>query len=117
VDHVKRRGAFVQLGFQRRFDPGYGAARKAVRSEQLGTVHLVRLAGHDPAPPPEQYIADSGGIFRDLCIHDFDVAPWVLGIFRIIQTRRGLGDYGLSRSGGTGDQDATVCNVGADTIK
>lgn len=79
VEHVSRKGAFVQLGFQRRFDAGYRAAREAVRSDRVGVVYLVRLAGHDPAPPPEQYIADSGGIFRDLCIHDFDVAPWVLG--------------------------------------
>jgi myo-inositol 2-dehydrogenase/D-chiro-inositol 1-dehydrogenase len=79
IDHVKRSGIFVQVGFQRRFDAGYRAAREAVRSGALGDVHMVRLATHDPAPPPEAYIASSGGIWRDLAIHDFDIGAWVMG--------------------------------------
>ena len=79
IDHVKRSGIFVQIGFQRRFDAGYQAAKDAVRSGALGDVHVVRLATHDPAPPPEAYLAASGGIWRDLAIHDFDIAPWVVG--------------------------------------
>ncbi len=69
----------VQMGFQRRFDAGYIAARHAVQSGALGRVYNVRIAGHDPAPPPESYLASSGGIFRDLHIHDFDIVRWVLG--------------------------------------
>jgi myo-inositol 2-dehydrogenase/D-chiro-inositol 1-dehydrogenase len=72
-------GVVVQVGFQRRFDTGYRAARELVRSGALGTVYSVRIAGHDPAPPAESYVPGSGGIFRDLLIHDFDVVPWVLG--------------------------------------
>lgn len=79
IEHVKASKTFVQLGFQRRFDPGYLAAREAVRTGAVGDVHLVRLATHDPAPPPEAYVSESGGIWRDLAIHDFDVAPWVVG--------------------------------------
>ena len=79
IDHVERAGTLVQIGFQRRFDAGYRAAREAVRSGALGDVHLVRLATHDPSPPPEEYLAASGGIWRDLAIHDLDIAPWVLG--------------------------------------
>jgi myo-inositol 2-dehydrogenase/D-chiro-inositol 1-dehydrogenase len=79
IEHVKRAGIFVQIGFQRRFDAGYRAARDAVRSGALGDVHLVRLATHDPAPPPESYVGGSGGIWRDLAIHDFDIGPWVIG--------------------------------------
>ena len=79
IRHVERVRLFVQIGFQRRFDAGYRAAREAYASGALGAVHVVRLATHDPAPPPEQYIADSGGIWRDLAIHDFDIAAWVLG--------------------------------------
>ncbi|MDQ6774238.1 MAG: Gfo/Idh/MocA family oxidoreductase [Candidatus Dormibacteraeota bacterium] len=78
LEHVARSGILLQIGFQRRFDAEYLGAREAVRGGRLGRVQLVRLAGHDPAPPPEQYVADSGGIFRDLCIHDFDIAAWVL---------------------------------------
>jgi myo-inositol 2-dehydrogenase/D-chiro-inositol 1-dehydrogenase len=79
IEHVRRSGNFVQIGFQRRFDAGYRAARDAVLSGVLGEVHVVRLATHDPAPPPEAYVASSGGIWRDLAIHDFDIASWVVG--------------------------------------
>ena len=79
IEHVRRSGIFVQIGFQRRFDSGYQAARDAVRSGAMGDVHVVRLATHDPSPPPEAYIASSGGIWRDLAIHDFDIGSWVVG--------------------------------------
>jgi myo-inositol 2-dehydrogenase/D-chiro-inositol 1-dehydrogenase len=79
VEHVERSGIPVQIGFQRRFDPGYRAARDAVRSEALGKIYSVRISGHDPAPPHESYVPSSGGIFRDLHIHDFDIVRWVLG--------------------------------------
>jgi myo-inositol 2-dehydrogenase / D-chiro-inositol 1-dehydrogenase len=79
IRHVERAGIFVQIGFQRRFDAGYRAAREARTSGVLGDVQVVRLATHDPAPPPDSYIAGSGGIWRDLAIHDFDIAAWVLG--------------------------------------
>ncbi|MGH7763784.1 MAG: Gfo/Idh/MocA family protein, partial [Candidatus Dormibacteraceae bacterium] len=79
IEHVKRSRTFVQIGFQRRFDPGYRSARDAVTSGAIGDVHLVRMATHDPAPPPEAYVAESGGIWRDLAIHDFDIAGWVVG--------------------------------------
>ena len=79
IEHVQQAGIFVQIGFQRRFDAGYRSAREACSSGALGDVHVVRLATHDPSPPPESYLADSGGIWRDLAIHDFDIAAWVLG--------------------------------------
>ncbi|TMD92816.1 MAG: dehydrogenase [Chloroflexi bacterium] len=79
IEHVQKSGTLVQIGFQRRFDAGYRAAREAVRTGALGDVHVVRLATHDPAPPPEAYVAVSGGIWLDLAIHDFDIGPWVLG--------------------------------------
>jgi myo-inositol 2-dehydrogenase / D-chiro-inositol 1-dehydrogenase len=75
---VEAAGATVQLGFQRRFDPGYVEARRLVTSGELGTIYLVRLAGHDPAPPHESYIPVSGGLFRDFSVHDFDVIRWLL---------------------------------------
>ena len=78
-DAVAAAGITVQVGFQRRFDPGFRAARDAVVSGALGTLLLVRAATHDPAPPPEAYIATSGGIFRDLNIHDFDAIRYVTG--------------------------------------
>ena len=80
IADVDRAGTLVQVGFQRRFDDGYRAARDAVASGELGTLLVLRAATHDPAPPPEAYIARSGGIFRDLHIHDFDAIRFVTGL-------------------------------------
>ena len=79
IAHVERAGAFVQIGFQRRFDRGYLGAREAVAGGSVGELMLLRLATHDPEPPPESYVAGSGGIWLDLAIHDFDIAAWVAG--------------------------------------
>jgi myo-inositol 2-dehydrogenase/D-chiro-inositol 1-dehydrogenase len=79
LEHVAAAGTMLQVGFQRRFDPGYRAAREAVRCGEVGELYLVRAASHDPEPPPESYVAASGGIWRDLMIHDLDVVPWVTG--------------------------------------
>jgi myo-inositol 2-dehydrogenase / D-chiro-inositol 1-dehydrogenase len=79
VEAVESSGAVLQIGFQRRFDAGFAEARRLVESGELGTIYSVRLATHDPEPPPEEYISTSGGIFRDLHIHDFDVLRWLTG--------------------------------------
>jgi myo-inositol 2-dehydrogenase/D-chiro-inositol 1-dehydrogenase len=79
ADEVEHAGTLVQVGFQRRFDAGYRAAAEAVAAGTLGTLLVVRLATHDPSPPPEAYIASSGGIFRDLHVHDFDAVRFVTG--------------------------------------
>ncbi|MEO7521143.1 MAG: Gfo/Idh/MocA family oxidoreductase, partial [Gemmatimonas sp.] len=76
---VQEADVTVQIGFQRRFDPGYVAARDLVSTGALGRVYIARIIGHDPAPPHESYIQASGGIFRDLHIHDFDIVQWTLG--------------------------------------
>ena len=80
VDQVEARGAVVQVGFQRRFDPAYREARRLIESGELGTVYLVRLIAHDHEPPPDAYIPLSGGLFRDSSIHDFDALRWVTGL-------------------------------------
>jgi myo-inositol 2-dehydrogenase/D-chiro-inositol 1-dehydrogenase len=77
--HVAERGIQLQIGFQRRFDAGYRAARELVASGGLGTLYVVRMAGHDPEPPHEEYIPVSGGIFRDFSVHDFDALRFVTG--------------------------------------
>jgi myo-inositol 2-dehydrogenase / D-chiro-inositol 1-dehydrogenase len=82
-DVIKRVGgaaASVQVGFQRRFDAGYLAAREAVRSGSLGWVHTLRATTLDPAPPAAAYIQTSGGLFRDCGVHDFDAIRWVTGL-------------------------------------
>lgn len=76
---VAESGVAVQIGFQRRFDAGYRAARAALRAGELGTLHRMHLVTADPAPPHADYIPMSGGIFRDCHIHDFDIARWLTG--------------------------------------
>ncbi|MFE7745018.1 Gfo/Idh/MocA family oxidoreductase [Nocardia sp. NPDC057455] len=79
IDHTRNSPVPVQIGFQRRFDAGYRAAREAIRSGKLGWLHTLRATTLDPAPPPAEYIARSGGIFRDCGVHDFDIIRWVTG--------------------------------------
>ncbi|MEU9559479.1 Gfo/Idh/MocA family protein [Streptomyces fumanus] len=76
---VAGRDVPVQIGFNRRFDAGFTAARRAVLSGELGPLHTVRSTTLDPAPPPPAYVAASGGIFRDCSVHDFDMIRWVTG--------------------------------------
>jgi len=76
---IERSRIPFQLGFQRRFDPAYREVHRLVKTGELGTLYAVRLAGHDPEPAHEAYIAQSGGIFRDFSIHDFDVLRWMTG--------------------------------------
>ncbi|GAA2473777.1 Gfo/Idh/MocA family protein [Terrabacter carboxydivorans] len=76
---VNDSGIAVQVGYPRRFDPAFSAARAAVESGELGWVHTVRSTTMDPAPAPRGYIETSGGIFRDCSVHDFDTVRWVTG--------------------------------------
>jgi myo-inositol 2-dehydrogenase / D-chiro-inositol 1-dehydrogenase len=79
VERIESSGAVLQMGFQRRFDAGYVEAKRLIEGGALGTLYSIRLATHDPEPPHEGYIPTSGGIFRDLHIHDFDVLRWLTG--------------------------------------
>src|SRR3984885_7888125 len=79
IKQVNAGTSEVQIGFQRRFDAGFRAARKAVQEGALGWLHTIRSTTLDPAPPPASYIAGSGGIFRDCAVHDFDAIRWVSG--------------------------------------
>ena len=76
---VDAAGTILQMGFQRRFDAGYAAARGAVCSGRLGRLHTVRAVSSDMTPPPAAYLPLSGGIYRDCLVHDFDVLRWVTG--------------------------------------
>ncbi|MGR3542636.1 MAG: inositol 2-dehydrogenase [Hasllibacter sp.] len=76
---VDREGAFLMIGFQRRFEPDFREIRGRIDAGAIGKVEMVTLTSRDPSPPPVDYIRRSGGIFRDMVIHDFDVARWMLG--------------------------------------
>jgi myo-inositol 2-dehydrogenase/D-chiro-inositol 1-dehydrogenase len=66
------------LGFNRRFDPNFRALRQKLQAGTIGSLETLHIISHDPAPPPLSYIKVSGGLFKDMTIHDFDVARWLL---------------------------------------
>lgn len=72
-------GVPVMLGFMRRFDPGHRALREAVAAGRIGELHQLVITSRDPGMAPDAYIEASGGIFRDMTIHDFDLARFILG--------------------------------------
>ncbi|WP_327305687.1 Gfo/Idh/MocA family oxidoreductase [Streptomyces sp. NBC_01298] len=76
---VRRTGARVQIGFQRRRDPGYVRLRAAVAAGDLGDVLMVRATAFDKEPPPASYLAVSGGMAADCVVHDLDAVPWLAG--------------------------------------
>lgn len=76
VDQTK---ATLMIGFNRRFDPDFRALRDAIDKGRVGEVEMVTIVSRDPGAPPIEYIRRSGGIFRDMTIHDFDIARWMLG--------------------------------------
>jgi myo-inositol 2-dehydrogenase/D-chiro-inositol 1-dehydrogenase len=76
---VAANGKPVMIGFNRRFDPNFGALKAAVLAGEIGKPELLSLTSFDPAPPPVAYIKVSGGLFRDMMIHDFDMANFIMG--------------------------------------
>ncbi|HEY5106954.1 MAG TPA: inositol 2-dehydrogenase [Caulobacteraceae bacterium] len=72
-------GARLLVGFNRRFDPHFAALETALKAGDIGALESLHIVSHDPAPPPPAYIARSGGLFKDMTIHDFDMARWLLG--------------------------------------
>ena len=76
---VEKEKALLMIGFNRRHDPNFAALEKRVRAGEAGNVELVTIISRDPGPPPVSYIERSGGLFRDMMIHDFDMARFLVG--------------------------------------
>lgn len=72
-------GKPVMIGFNRRFDPSFAALKAAVDAGEIGKPELLSITSFDPAPPPVAYVKVSGGLFRDMMIHDFDMANFIMG--------------------------------------
>jgi myo-inositol 2-dehydrogenase/D-chiro-inositol 1-dehydrogenase len=79
LEAVNQAGVKLQIGFNRRFDPGFKRARDMVAEGKIGRPHIVHIISRDPAPPPVEYVKVSGGIFLDMTIHDFDMARYLIG--------------------------------------
>ncbi len=76
---VEQTRGKLMVGFNRRFDPHFMAVRQAIKDGKIGSVEMVTITSRDPGAPPVDYIKRSGGIFRDMTIHDFDMARFLLG--------------------------------------
>eukprot|EP00741_Cyanophora_paradoxa_P013125 tig00020675_g12678.t1 len=78
VDAVKKSGVKFMVGLNRRFDPNYMRIRKALAEKEIGDLHLLHIFSRDPAPPPLYYVKQSGGMFLDMTMHDFDMANFLI---------------------------------------
>jgi len=79
LETVRRAGIPLMIGFNRRFDPSFKAVRDRMAAGEIGKPELVLISSRDPGPPPIAYVKVSGGLFRDMTIHDFDMARYLVG--------------------------------------
>jgi myo-inositol 2-dehydrogenase / D-chiro-inositol 1-dehydrogenase len=79
VSAVRQAGVVCMIGFQRRFDPTFAALKQRLDKGEIGKPEVLVITSRDPGPPPAAYIASSGGVFKDMLIHDFDIFRWILG--------------------------------------
>ncbi len=107
---VDKSGVKLQVGFNRRFDPNFAAVQQQVASGALGAPHIIRITSRDPAPPPAEYVAGSGGMFLDMTIHDFDMARFLSGseVSEVHAYGTVLVDPGIGKAG---DIDTAVISL------
>jgi myo-inositol 2-dehydrogenase/D-chiro-inositol 1-dehydrogenase len=79
LEVVEEKGVLMCLGFNRRHDPSFERVKREIETGTVGDVEVVSITSRDPSPPPAEYVARSGGLFRDMMIHDFDMGRWLLG--------------------------------------
>jgi myo-inositol 2-dehydrogenase/D-chiro-inositol 1-dehydrogenase len=104
---AERSRALLAIGFNRRYDPAFSRLQAEIAAGRVGQVEVVSITSRDPAPPPATYVARSGGLFRDMMIHDLDMARWLLGEEPVVVYARGnaLVDRAI---GEAGDVDTAV---------
>ncbi len=107
---VKKEKAKLMIGFNRRFDPNFAEARRRIDAGAIGKVEMVQITSRDPGPPPLSYIGRSGGLFRDMMIHDFDMARFLLGeeITEVTATGSVLVDPEIGKAGDVDSATATL---------
>jgi myo-inositol 2-dehydrogenase/D-chiro-inositol 1-dehydrogenase len=107
---VRAAKARVLMGFNRRFDPSFAALKRGLDAGEIGGIELVQITSRDPSPPPPAYVKVSGGLFRDMMIHDLDMARWLLGEepIEIFATASCLVDPAI---GAAGDVDTAAVSL------
>jgi len=110
LDYIREHDGIVQIGHQRRFDAGYLEAKRAFEAGELGWIHSVRAVTCDMTPPPVEFLASSGGLFRDCSVHDFDILRWVTGR-EIVEVYARGSNNGDPAIGAVGDVDTALAVV------
>jgi myo-inositol 2-dehydrogenase/D-chiro-inositol 1-dehydrogenase len=106
---IKERNPTIMVGFNRRFDASLKAVRDRIHAGEIGKLEQVVITSRDPGPPPLAYIATSGGLFRDMTIHDFDMARYLMGdIATVHATGANLVDPAIEQAG---DIDAAMLTL------
>ncbi|MEP7208153.1 MAG: inositol 2-dehydrogenase [Casimicrobiaceae bacterium] len=110
AEAVRRAGVTCLVGFQRRYDPTFAAARARIEAGEIGTPEMLVVTSRDPGAPPVSYIKVSGGIFKDMLIHDFDIFRWILAdeAHTVYATGSCLTDPAIEAAG---DVDATAVTI------
>jgi myo-inositol 2-dehydrogenase/D-chiro-inositol 1-dehydrogenase len=109
IEAVREAGVKLQVGFQRRFDPDYRAAKQRISEDHIGEVYLFRTTLRDMRSPGFDYIKGSGGFFADVTVHDFDAARWLIGeITEVTAAGAALSDPGFEE---VGDIDNAVITL------
>ncbi|MBT8159936.1 MULTISPECIES: Gfo/Idh/MocA family oxidoreductase [Arthrobacter] len=110
LEHVQSKNGVVQIGHQRRFDAGYLEAKRAYQAGELGWIHSLRAVTCDMTPPPVEFLATSGGLFRDCSVHDFDILRWLTGR-EIVEVYAKGSNNGDPAIGEVGDVDTALAVV------
>lgn len=110
LEYIRDKQGVVQIGHQRRFDAGYLEARRAYQAGELGWIHSLRAVTCDMTPPPVEFLATSGGLFRDCSVHDFDILRWLTGR-EIVEVYAKGSNNGDPAIGEVGDVDTALAVV------
>ncbi|MGX9902153.1 Gfo/Idh/MocA family oxidoreductase [Arthrobacter sp. SA17] len=110
LEHIRQNRGVVQIGHQRRFDAGYVEAKRAFTAGELGWIHSLRAVTCDMSPPPVEFLATSGGLFRDCSVHDFDILRWLTGR-EIVEVYAKGSNNGDPAIGAVGDVDTALALV------
>ena len=106
---IKKYKPTIQIGFNRRFDPNHNKVQSEVLSGKIGNIEMIVITSRDPSPPGIDYLKQSGGIFRDCSIHDFDLARFILNNDPIVEVFA-QGSVNVSNDFKvTNDYDTTMC--------
>lgn len=110
IEAQKKAGVKLQVGFNRRFDHNFAKVKSMVEDGEIGDVHIIKITSRDPAPPPAEYSAVSGGMFLDMTIHDFDMARFLSGseITEVYANATCLVDTAI---GEAGDVDTAIISL------